>query len=240
MQINNIETYSSDELLTLDELSRYLKLANETIISLIEKNDIPAINIDGEWKFIKPLIDDWLLSKMSYQKLNYKDIKSWSNTKSPEILLNVTTFFDKEYIITGLKPGNKEEVLHQLVKPLAENRLIVSEDFHVLKLMEREKISSTAIGQGIAIPHLKNIKENPKNSPNLIFGICKEGTDFDALDGKLTYLFFLLCTKNEQVHLKIMSKISSIFINETTRDAIINAKDKDEIIEILNKSDMPR
>jgi len=191
----------ADELMTIEELSGYLKLTELNILNLIQKNEIPAIRIENQWRFLRPVIDDWILSKMNYKKMNYNDISQ----------MKLTSFFDKEFILSDIKRGNKEQILKQLIKPLSEKKIIDSENIYLSKLTERENIVSTGIGHGIAIPHLKNIKENPDYAPFLVFGICKEGSDFNSPDHKPSFLFFLLCTKIEAIHLKILAKISSIF-----------------------------
>ncbi|MBN2545906.1 MAG: PTS sugar transporter subunit IIA [Spirochaetes bacterium] len=224
----------SDELMTLEEAAKYLKLTDQTILNLIHKNEIPAIKVGNQWKFIKPVIDDWILSKMNYKKIFYNDIQSLTDNDIAQMKL--TSFFDKDFILHDIKSGNKEKILKQLIKPLSERKIIESEDSYLSMLLERENIVSTGIGHGIAIPHLKNIKENPDYAPFLVFGICKEGTDFNSPDHKPAYLFFLLCTKIEAIHLKILAKISSIFINRDIINSIIKTTSIKELLEVFTKS----
>jgi len=224
----------TDKLLTLEEVSVYLKLSEQDILNLIQKNEIPAIRVENQWRFLRPVIDDWILTKMNYKKINFNDIKNWSDNDISQ--MKFSSFFENDFILPDIKDGNKEEILKQLMKPLIEKKIINSPDFHLSKLLERENIVSTGIGHGIAIPHLKNIKENPDYAPLLVFGICKNGTDFNSPDHKPAYLFFLLCTKIEAIHLKILAKISSIFINAEIINSIMKTNSKEEILDILNNA----
>jgi len=89
----------ADELMTIEELSGYLKLTELNILNLIQKNEIPAIRIENQWRFLRPVIDDWILSKMNYKKMNYNDISQ----------MKLTSFFDKEFILSDIKRGNKNK-----------------------------------------------------------------------------------------------------------------------------------
>jgi len=89
----------------------------------------------------------------------------------------------------NVQPGTKEEVLRQLVQPLVEHEFVKDGEDFVIKLMEREQMISTALGRGIAFPHVRRPREVQAVQPVLEIGICRQGTDFEALDGEKTSLF---------------------------------------------------
>ena len=99
--------------------------------------------------------------------------------------------------------------------------------------MYREQISSTGIGNGVAFPHIRNPKENPPKLPPITAGICKEGTDFDAIDQIPVNLIFLLNSNQEKVHLKIMSQLGYLLQNKLLRESLIKASSEEEFIRII-------
>jgi PTS system nitrogen regulatory IIA component len=103
----------------------------------------------------------------------------------------------------------KEEMLKELVEVLANVRNIGDPKAIVKALVERESLGSTGIGQGIAIPHGKT-----DNIDQLVavMGISKKGVNFDALDGELVYIFFLLVAPKDTAgpHLKALAQISRL------------------------------
>jgi PTS system nitrogen regulatory IIA component len=103
-------------------------------------------------------------------------------------------------------------------------------------LLEREKLGSTGIGDGVAIPHGKLV-----NLEELIvsFGRSKEGVEFDAMDGKPAHIFFLLMAPEDTTgkHLKALAKISKMLKDSTFRKKLLEAKSKDELYMIIADKD---
>jgi PTS system nitrogen regulatory IIA component len=147
--------------------------------------------------------------------------------------MEILDLLKKETISIDLKSKNKRSVLNELVAPIADIYKI-QQDKIVKVLLEREKLGSTGIGDGIGIPHgrLQDI-----DSFILGFGISKQGVDFDSMDGKPAYIFFLLITplNSTGTHLRLLSKISKIMKNEIFREKLINARNSDEILSLIQK-----
>src|SRR3989338_3666662 len=125
--------------------------------------------------------------------------------------MNIMDFLSKKAILPEIKSTKKEEVIKELVDALisageiekrCRNKLIDA-------LMTRESLGSTAIGQGIAIPHAKS---DCLNKLIAAFGLSRKGVDFDSLDGELAYIFFLLVAPQESAgpHLKALARISRL------------------------------
>lgn len=103
-------------------------------------------------------------------------------------------------------------------------------------LMERERLGSTGIGGGIAIPHgkMKSLK-----SLVMGFGRSRAGVDFDAMDGKRTHLFFLLLAPEDSTggHLKMLARISRLLKNTVFKERLMNAADGQELYAVIEKED---
>ncbi len=139
----------------------------------------------------------------------------------------------EKYIELDLKEKEKTKLIAELVDIVVKPSRIKDGEFLFKAILEREKLGSTAIGNGVAIPHVK-IKGVKK--PLLILGRSAEGVDFDSLDGEKTYLFFMLISSQEEVglHLKILAKISHLVKDKFVVERLKKVKDKHDIFEIIS------
>ncbi len=152
--------------------------------------------------------------------------------------MQIMDFLSKKAIITDIKATKKEDVIKELVDALIEagevekrarNKLIES-------LMGREALGSTAIGQGIAIPHAKS---DSINKLVAAFGLSVKGVDFDSLDGEPAYIFFLLVAPQDSAgpHLKALARISRLLKDKYFRDTLRTCEDDKAIIRIITQED---
>ena len=111
--------------------------------------------------------------------------------------MQIMDFLSKKAILTEIKSTNKEDVIKEMVDLLIEAGDVEKRNRNKLidALMSREALGSTAIGQGIAIPHAKC---DCVDKLVAAFGLSKKGVDFDSLDGELAYIFFL-AKENQQI-----------------------------------------
>lgn len=140
-----------------------------------------------------------------------------------------------EAIIGDLRATDKNGVLQELTTLLAEISEVSQEEM-VRVLLERERLGSTGIGGGIAIPHGKM-----KSLSSLLmgFGRSRKGVDFDAMDGKRTHLFFLLLAPEDSAggHLKMLARISRLLKNSVFKERLMNAEDWRELYAAIEKED---
>jgi PTS system nitrogen regulatory IIA component len=217
-----------NEIMTLSEVANYLKIAEKTVSRMITRGEIPCTKVASQWRFMKSMIDDWLISRMNVVPQN--DLAKI--LENPEGLIPFTRITNDDFIVENLKPGSKKEILSQLIVPLVEQEIIEDADEFLRKLITREKMVTTGIGRGVAIPHLRHPKENPGGLPRMVIGICKAGTDYDAMDGKLTHLFFLLVSDSEVVHLRVLAKLNQILREGEFVNRLTHAR-KNEVLGIL-------
>ena len=225
----SVQTVARDEVMTLPEVASYLRLAEKTVLRMAHKGRIPCAKVASQWRFLRSMIDDWLIAKMRVVPQN--DLARLIES-SPEVV-PLARLLKAEYVVLDLRPGTKEEVLHQLVQPLRRTQFIDRVKPFLAKLLERERIVSTAVGRGIAIPHLRHPQDNPGGGPILVVGVCREGTDFEALDGEKTHLFFLLCTDSEVVHLRVLAKVNRIAGRRDAMQRLISAQSPPEVLQVL-------
>jgi PTS system nitrogen regulatory IIA component len=152
--------------------------------------------------------------------------------------MKILEFLSKKAITADLKSVKKEDSIKELVDLLITAGEIEKKSRAKLieLLMAREELGSTAIGQGVAIPHAK-----VDCVKNLVaaFGISHKGVDFDSLDGEPAYIFFLLVAPVDSAgpHLKALARISRLLKDKFFRESLRQAKDVETIIKIIIQED---
>ena len=149
--------------------------------------------------------------------------------------MKITDFLRKEFVDPELKARTKQEVVNELIGLLVQAKKLPKREEAVKVIMEREKLGSTGIGQGIAIPHAKvqGLKEIL-----IVFGRSLAGVEFDSLDGEPVHLIFLLLSPPEATeNLKILARISRLLKDRFLQQALKKAKNKEEIFNLIEEEE---
>ena len=148
----------------------------------------------------------------------------------------IMDYLQEDRVISDLQGTDKLSVLKELSHVLVKPCQAASDKELVQVLLDREKLQSTGIGEGIAIPHgrLKGLKDFV-----LSFGRSTEGIDFDSSDHKPTHLFFLvMAPENSAVdNLKLLSRIATLFRDTSFRRRLMGARSQRELFQIISEED---
>jgi nitrogen PTS system EIIA component len=150
--------------------------------------------------------------------------------------MKITDFLKEDCVLLSVKSRDKKEAISELLELLKEKRYIKDSQDILDNVMEREKLGSTGIGQGIAVPHTKT--EQIEELVGAV-GISNDGISFEALDGEPVYIIFLILapTKSIGLHLKALAKIARLLKDKTFRNALRKANNKSEIIKIIKEDE---
>jgi len=150
--------------------------------------------------------------------------------------MKVTEILSPEMVLPDLKGTTKDQVLRELAAGLAAKFPDINFEELASVLSERERLGSTAIGDGIAIPHGKM-----RGVTRIIgaFGRHRGGVDFDSLDGNPTHIFFVLVAPEDSasLHLKALARVSRLLKDDEFRKRLINAADTAEIYKLIREED---
>ena len=150
--------------------------------------------------------------------------------------MKITEILTPYLVVPNLRGANKAEILRELAGCLAARFPAIEVNVLAAVLAERERLGSTAIGDGIAIPHGKI-----KGATKIVgaFGRNVAGVDFDSLDGGLTHLFFVLIAPEDStsLHLKALARVSRLLKDNAFRERLLAAADADDIYRLIVEED---
>ncbi len=153
--------------------------------------------------------------------------------------MRILDLLHKQGINLNFNPSTKEECINQLVDLMDKTGNLNNKDEYKKVVLAREELSTTGIGDGIAIPHGKT---SAVKSASLAAAICKNGVDYDSLDDKPAHLFFMIAVpdNNDNLHLEVLARLSTILMDESFRTNLINCSDKDEFLKLIDKKEMEK
>lgn len=150
--------------------------------------------------------------------------------------MRITDLLKKDGIDLQGKPGTKSETIDKLVALMDATGNLADPEGYKKAVVLREEQGTTGIGEGIAIPHGKTaaVKE-----PGLAVMVCKEGTDYDAMDGQPVNLLFAIAVPDasEDTHLEVLSRLSMMLMDEDFRKELISAEDKDVFLKLIDEKE---
>ena len=147
--------------------------------------------------------------------------------------MKITELLDINSIDLNPQISNKEEAIDHLVNLLDQSGKLNDKEIYKESVLNREKQSTTGIGDGVAIPHGQS--EGVKTA-GLSAMVVKEGLDFKSLDGQPTYLFFMIGAPKDSggAHLQALAQLSTLLMEEDFRNALINASSKEEFLQLID------
>ena len=151
--------------------------------------------------------------------------------------IRLSEFFEEDLFIPALASTEKTGVLRELVDALVRSQKIREGDILFQMLEQREKLGSTGIGRGVAVPHGRSLA---MTRLAVVFGRSEAGVEFDALDGKPVHLFFLTVAPPQDrsnLYLPVLGKIVEQVKSARQRRRLLSAKDFEEVSEILEEAD---
>ena len=148
-----------------------------------------------------------------------------------KILDNITP----ECMLCDLQARDKKGIIEELAAPVAQAAGVKVEDM-VRVLLDRERLGSTGVGNGIGIPHGK-MRELKKL--HLGFGISRQGVNFESIDGKPTNIFFLLAVPADSagLHLTMLAQISRMLRSEEFRKRLMACDSPQEVMQAIGEVD---
>ncbi|MFI3257697.1 MAG: PTS sugar transporter subunit IIA [Spirochaetales bacterium] len=212
-----------DDILTIEEVAKYLRVSERTVYDWAQKGEIPSGKIGTVWRFKKSEIEKWVNERLTSGKTKT------SSVASPVQMQNILSP-DR---IVFLNHSTKRDSLLALAHNLSSAPQIKNTEELTSEILKREELMSTAIGRGIAIPH---VRLSSVTDLVMSVGISKTDIiDFQTIDDEPVRLLFMIAAAYNQhaYYLQTLSFFSSKLKNRELRDALLQAKSAGEAYDSL-------
>jgi excisionase family DNA binding protein len=224
-----------DRLMTIKQLAGYLNLNERTVLRLVTEGALPGLKLGNQWRFRKAMVDTWLDDQML--GVTPRLIDEPKPVVSARAMLELASCFQVSHILPDLKAMTKNAVVEELAGLAADLGLVRDKTWFMGALIERENVMPSAPGRGVAFLH--TIKRHPQQvtRPFMVLGRSTPGVDFDALDGQLTHLFFVLGLRVHELHLPWLAKLSGMFATRQAVEPVLAARDAQAIYDVIAASE---
>ena len=146
--------------------------------------------------------------------------------------MRIVDLLSKNSIKLNASPKSKYEAIDMLIDLQVKGGNIADKEAYKKGILAREEKGSTAVGEGIAIPHAKS---EAVKAPSLAAMTVPDGVDYEALDDEPSNLLFMIAAPNDgDVHLEVLSRLMTILMDEDFRDDLLKAKDADEFLKVID------
>lgn len=150
--------------------------------------------------------------------------------------MRIVDLLSKDSILLNGAPKSKAEAIDMLVDLQVKGGNISDREIYKQGILAREEKGSTAVGEGIAIPHAKS---SAVTAPSLAAMTVPGGVDYEALDDEPSDVLFMIAAPdtNADVHLEVLSRLMTLLMDEDFRENLLSAKDVDEFLAVIDKAE---
>jgi PTS system nitrogen regulatory IIA component len=210
-----------DDILTIEEVAKYLRVSERTVYDWAQKGEIPAGKIGTVWRFKKADIEKWVNDRLSVNKLT-----------PPLTAIPVDTIISPKRVLF-LEFSTKRDALLALANNLAAAPQVKNRQELAMEILKREELMTTAIGRGIAIPHIRL-----SSVTDLVVSVGISRTDivdFQPLDDEPVRLLFMIAAAYNQhaYYLQTLSFFSARLKNRELRNSLLAAQTPQQAYDLL-------
>ena len=210
-----------DTILTIEEVANYLRVSDRTVYDWAQRGEIPAGKIGTVWRFKKSEVEKWVNDRLSSSDKRMKnDVVQVKNILAPNRVIFISQ-------------ASRHDALVELANTLSSAPQVKRSDELVSEILKREELMSTAIGRGIAIPH---VRLSSVTDLVMAVGVCKTPvTDFQPIDDMPVSLLFMIAAAYNQhsYYLQTLSYFSAKLKKKELRDGLLNAATTDDVYKLL-------
>ena len=211
--------------LGVHDVSKLLNVSEKTIYRWVNQGILPAYRVNEQYRFNRAELLEWATSRrMNVSAVLFDEPESHA-IPIPSLVegLQVGGIF---YRLSG---GDKESALRAVVEHMRLPEE-VDRDFLLRVLLAREGLQSTGIGDGIAIPHVRNPIVLHVPRPTITLCFLEKAVDFGALDGKPVQVLFSLISPTVRAHLRLLSRLAFALHDPGFKNAVIGQAAREEIL----------
>jgi nitrogen PTS system EIIA component len=216
--------------LTIRDLTNILSVPESTVTRWIKQRGLPAQQVGGRYRLNRAELLEWATANRVKVSLELFDNLENDSEPVPKLAEALAA----GGIIYGLQDTNRDGSLRALVRvlPLPDG---IDREMLLRLFLAREASASTAIGDGIALPHVRNPLVLHVNQPMVTLCFLEKPVDFGALDHKPVHVLFSLICPTMRTHLQMLSKLSYALHDAKFKDAVLGHRPPEEILKEVRR-----
>jgi PTS system nitrogen regulatory IIA component len=222
----------------VEKLARYLHLTPQQIIKLAERGKLPGRKVGGEWKFAKPDIHHWLEQQIGVsdeeELLQVEHVLQKSSPEEDREHVRIAELLPLEAIAIPLYARTKSSVIESMVELAAGTGLLWDPKEMAEAVRSREDMHPTALENGVALMHPRRPMSNILAQPFLALGCTVTGIPFGGASA-LTDVFFLICSTDDRVHLRVLARLSRLLTAPGFLNALHQATDARSVHQLIEE-----
>jgi len=207
-----------NDTMSLEQVARFLRRDAREVVKLVDRGGLPGRKVGGNWRFCVSEVNDWIEARLpECTDDQLRDLEQRPVEPSEPL---VTGLLHEACVAVPLRAATRASVLRELVT-LAEQSWQVYDPQALLKAVQhREANCSTGLEAGVAVPHPLRPLPNALGESLIALGRTECGLPFGAADGRLSDLFFLVACRDAATHLKVLARLSRLFLRPGFLDAL--------------------
>jgi len=201
--------------MSLEDFAKYIGMDAREVRKLADRGKLPGQKIGGDWRFNRARVTEWLQQELpTLEPERVVALERSMTDADGENARILTDLIGLEGIDTAFPAKTKASVLRELVR-LAENTGLLYDPEGLLEaLQEREELCTTALPNGMAIPHPRQPMPYVSAEPFVCMARTPRGIGFGSPEGKLTDVFILVCCHDDRHHLRVLARIVRVINND--------------------------
>lgn len=197
------------DLLNPKQLAEYLQLSQRTVYRLLERGGIPAVKVGGQWRFRRTAVDEWL--DVNMQRLDADSLSALEHDgEASQEQRHIAQLIAPENARILVPAGPRDDVVRAFISQVHFPE-VVSVAVVVERILERERLCSTALTDGVALLHTPRSRPRVLAGHDLVaIGRIDAPVDFGALDGRATDTLILLLARSERDQIALLAKVARL------------------------------
>jgi len=221
----------------IHSLARYLHLTPQVVAKLADRGKLPARKVSGQWRFAKADIHHWLEDRIGLsgeeELLQVEGVLEQSSPgEQPEEEISIAEMLPLEATAIPLYARTRSSVIDSMVELAAGTGILWDPKAMAEAVRSREAMHSTALENGVALLHPRRPMPKILSQPLLALGVTSSGIPFGS-DVPLTDVFFLICSMEDRVHLRVLARLSRILTQAGFLNALHQAADAQTVRQLI-------
>ncbi len=225
----------------IDQLAAYLHLSPDQVTKMASRGKLPGRKVNGAWKFSESEIHHWLEEQIGIvepdelQRVEMIIEKSIDTTIDNRAML--WEFMSQDAIAIPLDARTRSSVAREMSNLAANTGLLWDASQMADAVLTREALHPTALENGVALLHPRRPQSSILSDSLVALGICPRPIPFGNTAGLLTDVFFLICSTDDKIHLKILARLARLVSDEVLLTMLRSAQSPAEALELIRTAE---